>query len=149
MEKYILKESINVLVKPVLTFPLGISETFDSLEQMLPEGKTRDYFGLSWIENGKIIYFAGAREKFDGESKSFKCESMVIGNGEYMVVAIQDWYNHLDSIKDVFHNLMQDPRADLTKPCVEWYKTTEEMWCMMKVVPAVVNGHHAKVSNQK
>jgi hypothetical protein len=149
MEKYILKENIKLLIKPVSTFPLGITETFESLEQMLPDGKTRDYFGISYIEHGKIIYFAAAREQFDGEAKLFQCESKVVESGEYIVVPIQDWYNHLDSIKDVFHNLMQDPRADLTKPCIEWYKTMKEMWCMMKVVPAVVNGHHAKVSDKK
>lgn len=149
MENFILNENISVLVKQVPTFPLGINETFQALEQMLPDGKTRDYFGISHLENGKVIYLAAAREKFDGEGRSFQCESQRIESGEYMIVRIRDWYQHLDSIKDVFHNLMQQPSADLTKPCIEWYKTMEEMWCMMKVVPSMVNGHHVKVADKK
>jgi len=28
---------------------------------------------------------------------------------------------------------MNDERSDKNKPCVEWYKTEEEMLCMMQI----------------
>ena len=149
MEKYILKDEVKILRKQVTTFPLGIGEMFDSLEQMLPDGKTRDYYGISHLEGDKIVYFAAAKEKFDGEADKYHCDRGVISSGEYLIVPIRDWRNHLESIKDVFHKMMQDNRIDPAQPCVEWYKSWEEMWCMIKVSPALMNGHHSKVSDKK
>lgn len=149
MEKYILKDDVRVLGRQVTTFPLGIGETFDSLEQMLPDGKTRDYYGISHLEGDKIVYFAAAKEKFDGEAGKYQCDSAIISSGEYLVVPIYNWTNHLESIKEIFHDMMQDKRIDHTQPCIEWYKTMDEMWCMIKVSPAVMNGRHSKVSDKK
>ncbi len=38
-----------------------------------------------------------------------------------------------DSIKDVFHELMQDTRADIATSSIEWYKTDDEMTCLHKI----------------
>ena len=40
--------------------------------------------------------------------------------------------------KDVFHEIMQDERADHTKPAVEWYKNDDDMLCMVKMNPSEV-----------
>jgi hypothetical protein len=149
MENYIVKEDINLLGKPVPAFPLGITETFDSLARMLPGGLKRNYYGLSHMEGGKIFYFAAAQEKFSGEAETYRCDFAVIEKGEYLVVPIREWRNHLESIKDVFHDLMQDQRIDQTKPCVEWYRSDEEMWCMVKVNKAIENSDQTKVQDRK
>jgi hypothetical protein len=54
--------------------------------------------------------------------------------GEYLMETVYDWYKKTDSLKDVFHILMQHSRVDKTKPCVEWYKNNDEMMCMVKLV---------------
>jgi hypothetical protein len=133
MEKYMVKEDIKVLGKPVPTFPLGISEVFDSLMHLLPDGASRNYYGISWMENNKMIYFAAAQEKFDGEAESYRCEPSIIEKGEYLIAPIHDWRLKLECIKDVFHELLQDQRVDFAKPCIEWYRTHDEMWCMVKI----------------
>lgn len=37
-------------------------------------------------------------------------------------------------IGETFHQLMQNNKTDKTKPLVEWYKSEEEMFCMVKSI---------------
>ena len=48
-------------------------------------------------------------------------------------MAIEDWRKNLECIKDVFHDVMEDERADKSKEVIEWYKTGTEMLCLVKV----------------
>jgi hypothetical protein len=134
METYNLKTDLKVFGKEVTTFPLGVKEAFDTLLDMIPDGYKRSYYGLSYMdEAGKIIYKATAEEKYEGEAEKYHCERSVIERGKYLAVTITDWRKKIDCIKDVFHDLMQDDRADKTKEVVEWYKTETEMLCLVKM----------------
>jgi hypothetical protein len=57
---------------------------------------------------------------------------MVIPNGDYVSETVLNWRENTDCIKDVFHEMMQDERADTTKPCIEWYYNNDEMLCLVK-----------------
>src|SRR5262249_44828554 len=134
METYILKNDLKVFGKEVTTFPLGIKEAFGVLLDMIPDGFKRSYYGLSYIdETEKIIYMAAAEEKYQGEAEKYNCEQYTIEKGEYLAVPIHDWLKKVDCIKDVFHEMMEDDRADKTKSVVEWYKTETEMLCLVKM----------------
>ncbi len=134
METYNLKNDLEVFGKEVTTFPLGINEAFHALINMIPDGSHRAYYGLSHMdENGKIIYKAAAGEKYPGEAEKYDCERYIIEKGEYLVVTITGWRDQTDRIKDVFHDMMEDDRADETKEVVEWYKTDTEMLCLVKM----------------
>jgi hypothetical protein len=134
METYNLKSDLKVFGKEVTTFPLGIKEAFGALLDMIPDGFKRSYYGLSHMdERGKIIYMATAEEKFEREAEKYNCEEYTIEKGEYLSVAISDWLKKVDCIKDVLHDMMEDDRADKTKPVVEWYKTETEMLCLVKM----------------
>jgi hypothetical protein len=134
METYHLKTDLKVFGKEVTTFPLGIKEAFSALLDMLPAGSKRSYYGLSYMdETGKIIYKATAEEKYEGEAEKYNCERYVIEKGVYIAVTITDWRKKTDCIKDVFHDMMEDDRADKTKEVVEWYKTETEMFCLVKM----------------
>lgn len=134
MEIYNLNSDLRVFGKEVNTFPYGISEAFNALMNMIPDGAQRAYYGISFMdETGKIIYKATVEEKYEGEAEKYNCETYNIEKGEYLAVAIEDWRKNLECIKDVFHDMMEDERADKSKEVIEWYKTGTEMLCLVKV----------------
>jgi hypothetical protein len=58
---------------------------------------------------------------------------LTIEKGAYLAATVYDWMSKTDSIKDVFDALMKDKRVAMGVPCVEWYKSDDEMVCMMKM----------------
>jgi hypothetical protein len=134
MEKILLSDDLHLFGNRVSTFPIGIKEGFDALIAILPEGLARSYYGISWMEDDEVIYYTMAAEKHPGESRHYTFETkIIIGKGEYLAVTIHNWMNKLDTIKDAFESLMKDNRVAENKPCVEWYKSDDEMVCMMKL----------------
>ena len=136
MDTYTLSQDVKVFGTPVETFPQGIGAAFGAIMQKLPDGEKRSYYGLSTVDTtGKVLYCATAEEKSGGEAKKYGYKRYTIKNGSYLCVTVHDWHSKTDLIKDVFHNMMQDKRANNTKPCVEWYKNNEEMICMIQMDP--------------
>ena len=134
METYNLKNDLKVFGKEVPTFPRGVSDAFHQLITIIPDGSNRAYYGLSHMdETGKIIYKAAAEEKYAGEAEKYNCDRYIIEKGEYLAVTLADWRGKTDCIKDMFHDMMEDDRADKTKEVVEWYKTDTEMLCLVKM----------------
>lgn len=139
MEKYQIKNDVKGFGFQVKSFPSGIGEAFQKLMEMIPKGKERSYYGISYFnDSGNILYYAAAEEINPGEAEKYHCDSYTIEKGEYLTIKVPGWRQKTDQIKDVFHELMQDKRIDNTKPCIEWYYHDEEMMCMMKMhkVPA-------------
>jgi len=117
----------------VETFPNGIGEAFDALMKRLPEAENRSYYGLSKMDDkGGILYWVAAEEKFAGEGEQYGYERFTLQKGDYLSELVSDWKSKLSCIKDVFHELMQDPAADTTKLCIEWYYAEDEMLCMIQ-----------------
>lgn len=132
-EKYIIKEDLKLIGIEVKTFPEGIGEMFNNLFKMLPDATTRSYYGVSEMDNdGKVVYFAAAEEKNDGEAEKYNCQGLVVKQGDYLAVHVKNWRDNTDCIKDVFHEMMQDSRVDNSTPCVEWYKDDKEMLCLIR-----------------
>ena len=133
MEIYNLQHDVKVFGFQVKSFPGGIGEAFESLIKRIPGGFERPYYGISYMDKGgQMIYIAAALEKYDGEGEKYNCERHIIEKGEYLGVAVHDWRENTDCIKDVFHEIIQDSRVDKTKPAVEWYKNDDEMVCMVR-----------------
>lgn len=133
MEKYVVNEEVIVFGKQVKSFPKGVKDVFDELVKLL--GYERAYYGISWFDkDGNIIYYATAQEQFKDEAKQYNYETLTIEKGEYISETIYNWMSKTDCIKDVFGELMKNEKADKTKPCVEWYKSNDEMLCMIKTI---------------
>ena len=131
MEIYYQQEDMVVFGVHVKTFPDGIKEAFESLMSLF--GKNRSYYGISWLdESDTVQYYSMVPEAFKGEANKYHYEKLIITKGEYHTETIFNWLNNLDSIKNVFHGLMPDSRPDKNHPCVEWYKSPDEMLCMIK-----------------
>ena len=132
MEKYSLQNDVEVFGKQVKTFPNGIGEAFNELVQIVG-GFSRSYYSISFMDaDGKMVYYATAEEKQPGEAEKDSCERLTIEKGEYLAIKVTDWRKRTDSIKDVFQQIIEDDRADKTKPATEWYKNDHEMMCMVK-----------------
>ena len=131
MEDYNLEKDIALFGKQVTTFPEGIKHAFGDL--MKTFGTTRAYYGISWFgESDNIIYYAMATQVFDSEAKMPGYETIVIPKGKYRTETIYNWLTKTDCIKDVFHDLMGDNKPDKTHPAIEWYRSDDEMLCMIK-----------------
>jgi predicted transcriptional regulator YdeE len=134
METFTIKKNIETFGFQVKTFPDGIGEAFDSLIKMVPEGLNRSYYGISYMTpDNSVVYIAAVEEKNKGEAERNKCERYMIEQGKYLAVTVKDWRQKTDTIKDVFHGMMEEENIDHSKPCVEWYKNDDEMLCMVKL----------------
>lgn len=133
MELINIKNDLHLFGIEVTTFPIGIKEAFDKIIAMVPDGMQRSHYGLSYMKGDKVIYHAACAEKYEGEPEKLNCGKYTIEKGDYIAITITDWMKKIESIGEAFHKMMQDNRIDLTKPCLEWYKSDEEMACMMKV----------------
>ena len=134
METFVIKKNIEAFGFQVKTFPKGIGEAFDSLIEMVPERLNRSYYGISYMApDNKLVYIAAVEEKNKGEAERNKCERFTIEQGKYLAVSVKDWRKKTDTIKDVFHEMMNEKNIDHSKPCVEWYKNDDEMLCMLKL----------------
>ena len=132
MEKYDLTNDIKVFGIQVKTFPSGVAEAFHDLIKKTGD-ELRSYYGISEFKDGKMVYYAAAEEKFEGEAEKYNCERLKIEKGGYLTSTILGWNKKTDCIKDVFSELIMDPRVNKTKPAIEWYKNDNEMMCMVEV----------------
>jgi hypothetical protein len=132
MDTLLLKSDINVIGFPVKTFPNGISEAFDLLVAKIPEGLGRSYFGISMTVDEEMSYIAAVEENDQNEGQKLNLGRYTISKGEYNIVTVTKWRDKLDSIKDIFHEMMKEKSADLSQPCIEWYKNNDVMVCMVK-----------------
>jgi hypothetical protein len=133
MEKFQVKEDINTFGVHVTTFPAGVGEAFEKLSKELENGMHRPWYGISWMDDkGKVVYYANSAEISPNEAAKYKYETLLIEKGEYYCEPVKNWRSNLDCIKDVFHDMMESGKTDSNKPCIEWYKSDDEMLCLIK-----------------
>lgn len=144
MENYSLENDLKVFCVKARSFPDGIKQAFLTLEEMLPTTDGRIFFGLSYMEDGVIVYKAAVLEAYEGEGEENGCETFTIKKGEYLTETITDWRKKAERIGYAFETLLADPRLDTTFPCVEWYRDPDVM-CMIRIAHTKV----AKPVNQE
>ena len=133
MEKFTITEDVKTFGVRVRTFPTGIGEAFHKLSKELEKGPDRPWYGISWMDDkGNVVYYANSAEIVPGESEKYNYETLVIEKGEYYSEPVKNWRANLECIKDVFHDMMESGKTDSRKPCIEWYKSDDEMLCLIK-----------------
>jgi hypothetical protein len=134
MEGYYLEHDLKVFGRQVKTFPDGITEAFDELIKILPQGDVRPYYGISECTKEGIVNIAAAHETFKGEGAQLGYKNYLVEKGEYITQTVFDWHNKTHSIKNVFEEMFTDARADRAKPCIEIYKNDDELICMVRTL---------------
>lgn len=132
MEKIHLGKDVSLIGFRVETFPDRIGDAFDSLMLKFPDGAERSYYGISYCKGETIVYWAMAEEKQKDEAEKYNLSPLTLKKGDYHSVAIHGWHSKTDSIKDIFHTMMTALQTPEGAHCIEWYKTDEEMFCMIR-----------------
>lgn len=135
MDTQTLDGDIKVLAIQVKTFPQGIQEAFDKLNDLVGGDQwRRNVFGISHgSKDGGVVYYAAISQNFDGEGEELNCVELVVPAGTYAVKRINNWREQLPSIGNAFCELMQEPDFDHVTPCIEWYQNPDQMLCMVKL----------------
>lgn len=132
MEKYTIAKDIKLICKIIPTFPRGIKEGFEELIAKFGAGKSS--YAISYMDkDGNIVYKAAVPEPAEGDAVKHGYEPFTLAKGDYLSETIRDWMPKTDKIKEIFGQLMKDPRFDDTYPCVEIYKDEKEMQCMVRI----------------
>ena len=135
MENYQLENDVYVVCVTARAFPEGIMDAFKQLGRKYPSLYTQPFYGISYeTPEGDIIYKAAALERFEGEGKKLGLETFVISKGEYITETIFDFSKDPKQIFNCFQRLLSVPQLDKHFPCVEWYKSEDEVMCMVKAV---------------
>jgi len=135
MEKYQLNDDIKIICNKAKTFPNGVMEAFTTLESSVPEMEKRTIYGISKLDEKRlIIYKAAVTELHDGEAESLGFEAFTVRKGTYMTETIMDWQNNMQAFGPTFQKLLDNPKLDWDSPCVEWYKSDDEVMCMVRIL---------------
>jgi len=134
METFELKEDIKIICNQAKTFPEGIKEAFDTLQQSLPDCEKRTWYGLSSPnEKGVVIYKAAVTELTDEEAEKFGFKPFTITKGIYISKTISDWMKNPQVIGDTFMELLEHPDIAPDGYCLEWYKNDTDVQCMVRL----------------
>jgi hypothetical protein len=130
MEKYFLNDDIKVFYVTASSFPDGIMEAYKKLQSIVP-AKDRKLYGISYPQNGKIVYKAAAKEAYEGEAEKHGCETFVIPRGEYISELLTDWRKNEAVIGETFKKLLAQQGIDKNGFCLEEYLNENDVRCMV------------------
>jgi hypothetical protein len=132
MESMTLNEDILVYCITATSFPDGVKQAHESLHTLVPFEEQRKYFGLSWPQDGQIIYKAAAEELHPGELSRHKLETITLVKGTYLYIDIHDFMKDIPAIGEAFQQLIHDDRIAADGFCIEWYMPDDLCRCMVK-----------------
>jgi len=134
METITLPDDITVFYVTAASFPAGIADAHQRIHALVPFSGDRRYFGISRPENGEIVYRAAAEERHPGEAEQYHCETLVLKEGPYRCITIQDYMQHIQQIGEAFEELLAYADIDPQGYCVEWYVNDREVKCMVRTM---------------
>ncbi len=122
---------IKLIVCRATEFPTGIKDSWDRLESKLASLKGRKFYGLTFMEDGQLVYYAGLEPLDDGEISALGFPTMTLKGGKYARVKLMDWNNHTDQIGEIIDELMENYKKDPNGPSVEFYRSQSELHLMI------------------
>lgn len=133
MEHYKLENDISIFYVTATSFPAGVLAAHQKLHTLVPFTPDRKYLGLSRPEHGVIQYIAATEEAFAGEGEKLGCPTMVVPKGTYVSVILHDYMKDTTAIGIAFQQLLHQPGIDPNGYCVEWYISSTEVRCMVRL----------------
>ena len=115
-------------------FPAGIKESWERLESKLASLRGRKFYGLTFWEDGHLVYYAGLQPLDEAEIRDLEFPTMTLKGGKYARVKLMDWNNHTNEIGGIFDELMQQYKKDPSGPTVEFYRSQTELHLMIPLV---------------
>ncbi|TVQ95011.1 MAG: transcriptional regulator [Bacteroidetes bacterium] len=115
------------------SFPKGVKDAFLKLESLLPTRRGRKFYGIYEEQDGQVIYRAAVEELYPGEAEKYNCKYYFLKPGDYLSITLSNWEKHLEKIEVAFDRLAESPTVDPQSPSVEFYKSSKELICMMRL----------------
>lgn len=132
MEIHHQAEMLHLFYVQAESFPQGITNAFDQLYELMQDKEQRSLFGISKPYQNRIVYWAGALEKYPKEGEQYGCNTFVLEAGDYLSKTIINWNERVEEIAITFSELLTDERLDPSAYCIEWYKG-DDLTCMVKI----------------
>lgn len=129
MEKITIQENIPVICVRAASFPGEVKAAFEKLYSSVPDPHERTTYGLSYVENGNLVYKAAFSRKDDDHPEKLGVETDTIPKGEYIADTIHDFENHRDQFQPTFQKLGDSEQKTGTRG-VEWYQG-KDVKCML------------------
>lgn len=139
MDTYRFEKNITLVCVKATSFPDGIGDAYQQLHSLLAHARARISYGVSYPENGTIIYRAGVEEQYEGEASALGMETFTIKQGLYNLVTVHDYMKDIPAIGKAFKKLTSDPLIDSNGYCVEMYLNDKDVRCMVKLDDAISN----------
>jgi hypothetical protein len=130
METIILENDIEVICVKAFSFPDGIQDAHDRLRTLFPPTVNRRYFGISYPQQGGIVYRAATDH---GASLPPGTELFSIRKGTYACMTLYNYYKDLPNVTNTFQQLLSHPNLDPKGYCLEWYLSDKDVRCMVKL----------------
>jgi hypothetical protein len=116
------------------SFPAGVKSAHEKLHGNVAFSEERGYYGISWMEQGRIRYLAAADELYPEEAEKYGLEKFVIKKGSYICQTVQNFMNDTPAIGETFEQMLADTHIDPQGYCLEVYsKNGKDMQCMVKL----------------
>ena len=125
--------NIELVVCRATEFPAGITDSWQRLESKLASLKGRKFYGLTFFEDGQLVYYAGLQPIDEREINTLGFPTMKLKGGKYARVKLMDWNKHADEIGPIFDELMEEFKKDPEGPTVEFYRSQTELHLMIPI----------------
>ena len=135
METYEIAAPILVIAEIAEDFGKGIGEAFVRLAEKLDnKGQKRDSYGILLKEEDGMNYYAAYTELYEGEAIEKSLPSFTISSGNYFSIQVKEWNKNILHIGPTFDQILKSGKVDTSSPCIEFYKTEEELICIVKAI---------------
>ena len=133
MKKIKIENDIKIFYIQAKSFPDGVLEAFQKMHSLIEFPPQRRNFGISQPENGEIVYKVASEELIKGDLEKHNLKGFIIPHGEYIGTEIKGFRDDLSSIKKAFDKLLESPDIDKNGYCIEEYKGTDDVFCMVRL----------------
>ncbi len=127
-----LTENILVFYVQAESFPQGITESFNKLDNLLGNKRDHHIYGITLCDGDKLIYRACAKENFEGEATTLGLPIYTIPKGKYLYATLNKWLENLAQIPGIFDELMKQPNVKEQTICLEDYTSADTMLAMVQ-----------------
>ena len=135
IETFKIEPPIIVITEKAEDFGKGIGEAFVRLAEKLEhKGEKRDCYGIVLKEEVGMNYFAAFTELYPGETAEKSLPSFTIASGDYQSIRLDEWNKNILHIGPTFYQILKSGKVDTSAPCIEFYKTEQELICMVKAL---------------
>jgi hypothetical protein len=114
------------------SFPAGVKEAHEKLHAIFPPTSGRKYYGISYQNNGNILYKAAVLSAHPNEAGKLNLETFTIRKGKYSGKVIKNFMEDIASIGSTFQVLLENIHIDPEGYCLEEY-FGNDVRCMVKL----------------